>query len=154
MNLQGMVNALVIYTTAERSVHTPVEEFGGPADDADDTPPAPFFISERYTPESTCYVSAYGVTYTAITMSYVHRVNLPTSRGSQDETPTTTQTGDVSDILFPASNARLRCKWSRECVQTISSEFYRSSVEAVFVARFIPDETDMLVLSDLVTRHL
>ena len=154
MYAQGVVHIVVKYNTDEGGAITAGEDLNGQADTFDSPPQAPFFVSERYTPESTCYVDAHGVAYTTITMSYGHRVNLPTKRETQDDTPTATQTGDVSDILFVAVNARMRCKWSRECIQTMSSEYYCSSVEAVFVSRFIPNEHDMVLLNDLVTRHL
>ena len=154
MYAQEVVHVLVKYNTDEGRVTTTGEEFNHQSDTFDAPPQAPFFVSEHYTPESTCYVDAHGVAYTTIIMSYGHRVNLPTKRETHDDTPTAIQTGDVSDIFFVAANARLRCKWSRECIQTMSSEYYCSSVEAVFVARFIPNEHDMVVLNDLVARHL
>ena len=154
MYSQGGENILVKYNTDEGMVTTAGEDFNVQTDTFDGHPQAPFFVSEHYTPESTCYVDAHGVAYTTIIMSYSHRVNLPTKRETQDDTPTAIQTGDVSDIFFVAVDARLRCKWSRECIQTMSSEYYCSSVEAVFVARFIPNGHDMVVLNDLVTRHL
>ena len=154
MYAQGVVHILVKYNTHEGRVTRAIEDFNDQPHTFDAPPQAPFFVSEHYTPESTCYVDAHGVAYTTIIMSYGHRVNLTTKRETRDDTPTAIQTGDVSDILFVAVNARMRCKWSRECIQTMSSEYYRSYVEAVFVARFIPNEHDMVVLNDLVTRHL
>ena len=154
IDAQAVVNTLVKYNTGEGRVTTAGEHVNDQADTFDAPPQAPFFVSEYYTPESTCYVDAHGVAYASIIMPYGHRVNFPTERETQDDTPTAIQTGDVSDIFFVAANARLRCKWSRECIQAMSSEYYCSSVEAVFVARFIPNEHDIMVLNYLVTRHL
>ena len=121
--------------------------------DATGTPAEPFFVSNLFTPRSVSYVAASGMVYTPISMSYTHRFSNASTVNTED-TPVVTEDGDVSDVLWPAVNARLQSKWSRSCVQTADCEYYRSSVEAVFVSFAIPDHNDWAILRPLVMQHL
>ena len=148
--VQG-TSTLATFTSADRSVST-YEELDGQADDTD-TPLEPFFVSELSTPPSDSYVDESGAVYTTISISYSHQFS-HASRAYTEDNPRVSEAGDVSDILWPAVDARLRCKWSRLRVETAECEYYTTSVEAVFMSYTIPDEDDFEILRPLVTGYL
>lgn len=130
------------------------KELHDPADTFDASPRDPFSVSEHYTPESACYVSAHRVAYKTVIVSYGHHVNLSTKRVTRGDSQTAVHTRHAPDILFVAVSPRMQCKQYRECIQTMPSEHYRFSAEAVFVAGFIANDHDMVGFKYLVTTHL
>lgn len=152
MHTQGMnILAMSTATTDQRTTAYGTEP-DGQADSAD-IPPEPFFVSETFTPPSVSQVDASGVVYTPIAVSYLHRFSNKSSVYTE-EAPLVTESGDASEIFWPAVGARLQFKWSRSCTQTADCEYYSSRVEAVFVSHAVPDQNDWVVLRALVKQHL
>lgn len=148
---QGM-DTLATSGTTDLRVTAAYEELHGHAD-TEDILAEPFFVSELFTPPSTSHIFESGVIYTPIYVSYMHESRNVSSVYTEDA-PLETEASDVSDVLWPAVNARLRLKWSRSLVQTADCEYYRSSVDAVFVSHAVPDDNDWLVLRALIKKFL
>lgn len=147
---QGMGTLATLGTKNSR-----LATFGEPDGSADTsgTPTDPFFVSELYTPPSVSHVFDSGDVYTTIFVSYMHQLSNASEVYTEDA-PLETKEADVSDVLWPAANARLRSKWSRLYTQTADCEYYSSRVDAVFVSRAVPDDNDWVILRKLVRQLL
>lgn len=152
MHSQEPFNLTVPVAAAGRTVPTIVDN--EPEDD--DTPAAdPFFESELGTFCSTTEEDeASGNYYSAISMTYYHRLRHDGTRFSGD-TPSVTDAADTVDIVWPAAApARMRCEWSRSSVLTKDCHTYSSSARALFLSDDELEQMDWDMLRDVVMKYL